>query len=75
MWTVDDCICGLTYAAFRTGLTFADVKAEMYVASDDPSMWRYRTRRMVLGCWREMKLKLFASHRAECEHHAKAAAQ
>lgn len=70
----DPCVCGLTYDAFRTGLTFADVKLEMFVTSDDPSTWRYRTRRMVLGCWRATKLQMFASHCAECEHYARGGA-
>lgn len=70
----DDCICGLAYRDFRTGLTFGDVKASMWVDSADASTWRYRTRRCVLGCWHETKLRMFASHKAECEHYARSGA-
>jgi hypothetical protein len=65
--------CGLSYDNFRTGETFASVKESMHVASDDTTTWRYRTRRMVLGCWHAMKLSLFRSHVAECEHYARSA--
>lgn len=63
--------CGLSYDNFRTGETFASVKESMFVASDDPTHWRYRTRAMVLGVWHATKRVLFASHIAECEHYAR----
>ncbi len=64
----DECpFCELSYDEFRTGMTFADVKASMRSESSDPSTWRHRTRRMVLGCWHAMKVALFSSHIAECQ--------
>lgn len=61
--------CGLSYDAFRTGQTFGGVKQSMFVNSDDPTTWRYRTRRMVLGVWHAMKVALFRSHVAECGYY------
>lgn len=63
--------CGRSYDAFRTGETFASVKSSMWTASTNPEDWCYRTRRMVLGCWHEMKVKMFRSHVGECEHYAR----
>lgn len=63
--------CGKTYDAFRTGETFASIKAAMRSESADPSTWRYRTRRMVLGFWHQLKIVMFRSHVAECEHYAR----
>lgn len=72
----DQCpACGLTYDAFRTGESFASVKASMWVDSDDSSTWRYRTRAMVLGVWHAMKVALFRSHVAECLHYARLEAE
>jgi len=60
-------VCGERYADFRTGLTFADVRRSMFVASDDPADWRYKTRRMVLGHWHEIKLLQWRERHAMCE--------
>jgi hypothetical protein len=67
----EQCVCGETYDGFRTGLDFAEVKRMMWVDSDDPSTWRYRTRRMVLGFWHALKGMMFALHCQQCEHYSK----
>jgi hypothetical protein len=41
----------------------------MWVDSDDSTLWRYKTRRMVLGYWRQIKQAMWASHCAECEYY------
>lgn len=61
----DACGCGCTYDRFSTGLTFAAVR-QMMVTGDDPTTWRNKGRRGVLGFWRELKLQLWSVHVAEC---------
>lgn len=63
---VERCDCGCTYDRFSTGLTFGAVRQMMVTGDDDPSTWRNKSRRGVLGFWRELKLQLWASHVAEC---------
>ena len=60
-------VCGLAYVDFRTGMTFADVKAEMYVASEDSADWVYKRRRCVLRRWRKIKRAMFEYHIEECK--------
>lgn len=67
----EPCCCGLSYDAFRTRESFASIKAAMRSESTDPKDWRYRTRRMVLGFWHALKMTMFLSHVAECEHYAR----
>ncbi len=59
-------ICGITYKEFRTGMTFADVKAEMYVSSEDSKDWVYKRKRCVLRRWRKIKRELWEYHLKEC---------
>jgi hypothetical protein len=47
------------YEAFRTGLTFREVRAMLWSPSDDPRQWRQKRRSSVLGKWREIKLELY----------------
>lgn len=54
--------CGAKYAEFRSGLTFADAKAEMYTGSPDPADWRSKSRRAVLGYMHERKRDLWAEY-------------
>lgn len=63
----DDCVCGKTYAEFRTGETFASVRQLLWVPSDDSSRWRHKRRHSVLGFWRELKLRMWAFHMQECQ--------
>ena len=63
------CVCGLTYERFRTGLTFGCVRSMMWSDSTDPADWRYKTRRMVLGYWHQLKLGMWRSHCAECDYY------
>lgn len=64
-------VCGIVYDDFRTGMTFADVKAEMYVASENPEDWVYKRRRCVLRRWRRIKRAMFDYHIEECKQHGK----
>lgn len=59
-------VCGITYKEFRTGMTFAEVKAEMYVSSEDSDDWVYKRRRCVLRRWRKIKIVLWEYHLKEC---------
>jgi hypothetical protein len=52
----------IEYAAFRTGITFADVRRMLWVGSDDPSDWRYKRRHTVLGHWRAIKQQMYAEY-------------
>lgn len=45
----------ITYAQFRTGLTFADARAMLWSGSDDATQWRYKRRGAVLGLMHELK--------------------
>lgn len=58
--------CGLEYNDFRTGMTFADVRALLWVSNSDPSTWRHKRRHTVLGLWREIKLNLWEQHLDMC---------
>jgi len=60
-------VCGLAYDNFRTGMTFADVKEEMYVASENSEDWVYKRRRCVLRRWHKIKLAMWEYHKDECE--------
>lgn len=60
--------CGTSYHDFRTGLTFAQVRRMMFRGSpDDPSTWRQKRRRGVLGHWREIKISMWYSEHGGCE--------
>lgn len=69
----DTCRCGVTYAEFRTHLTFADVREMMWVADDDfekarvEGRLRRRSRGNVLGYWHELKLMFWWSEHGRCE--------
>jgi hypothetical protein len=54
--------CGIRYQDFRTGLSFAEVRAMMFVGSDDSSCWRHKRRRSVLGFWHELKRQQWLYH-------------
>jgi hypothetical protein len=51
---------GTGYDTFRTGMTFRAVRRMMAGSSADPSTWRCRNRRAVLGFWHELKQQLWA---------------
>jgi hypothetical protein len=50
----------VSYEDFRTGLTFREVRAMLWVSSSDPRDWRYKRRRTVLGHWRALKQQMYA---------------
>lgn len=47
--------------------TFATVKEEMFVASDDPKQWKRRSRGVVLGRMFEHKQEFWRAHLDACE--------
>jgi hypothetical protein len=57
----------MAYDDFRTGETFATVRQSMRVGTDDPTQWRNKRRRGVLGRWRELKVQLWDWHIHECK--------
>jgi hypothetical protein len=59
--------CGARYGDFKTGLTYQEVFICLWTSSDDPSDWRYKKRRTVLGYWHSLKKKAFAEHIEMCE--------
>lgn len=56
--TPPPCVCGATYATFRLGMTFAEVRRMMWDQRDPrrPGWWRQKRRSGVLGFARELKL-------------------
>jgi hypothetical protein len=52
----------VTYAEFRTGLTFRDVRQMLWSGSDDPRTWRYKGRHTVLGFWHQLKQQLYEQY-------------
>lgn len=73
---LDACpVCGQTYDAFRTELSFGAVRAEMFTTNPDPATWRQKRRSSVLGFWHERKVVLFRFHVQECEHYARLEAE
>jgi hypothetical protein len=67
-WLVNEVcpVCGLTYNDFRTGLTFAEVKACMHVESEDCVDWVYKRRKGVLRKWKKIKQLMWRFHIEEC---------
>lgn len=63
------CVCGERYDRFRSGHTFASVRAEMVVATEDTSQWRQKRRGGVLGYWRELKLAAWNLKHGNCPAH------
>lgn len=49
----------IPYAKFRTGLSFAQVRAMLWSASDDPATWRQKSRGVVLGLWHQLKREMY----------------
>jgi hypothetical protein len=54
----------VTYRQFRTGLDFATVRAMLWVASDDRSTWKHKSRGVVLWHWRQLKQAMWAEYLA-----------
>lgn len=54
----------ITYAQFRTGLTFADARRMLWSNSTDTSDWKYKRRGTVLGFMRALKQEMWAEFRA-----------
>jgi hypothetical protein len=60
--------CGICYEDFKTGFTYADVYAMLWSGSEDPSTWKYKRRRTVLGLWHSLKSQMWEAHLAACEY-------
>lgn len=58
--------CGISYADFRTGLSYQDVFGMLWVADPDPQTWRQKRRASVLGFWHELKLGMWREHLELC---------
>lgn len=54
--------CGITYGEFRTGITFREARANLWSPDEDPSHWRYRRRRTVLGYMFALKQMWWKMH-------------
>ena len=52
--------CGLTYARFRTGLTYRQVYHLIFDR-------KHKRRRGVLGYWHQLKREMWAEHNEDCE--------
>jgi hypothetical protein len=64
----DKCpFCGLTYGDFKTGLTYQEVFICLWTQSEDPSDWRYKKRRTILGYWHSLKKAAWLEHKQMCE--------
>jgi len=59
----------MRYDAFRAPgqPTFAEIKQEMFVASEDSSKWKRRSRGVVLGRMYEYKQDAWKQHLDACE--------
>lgn len=57
----------IPYDAFRTGLTFATVRAMLWSPGPDPSTWRYKRRHTVLGMWRQIKREMYDEYLRQLE--------
>jgi hypothetical protein len=59
--------CGLIYDEMRTGLTYSCIYSMLWSASEDPSTWRYKRRRTILGLWHSIKRDQWYDHLRYCE--------
>lgn len=57
----------MRYEDFRTGLTFSDVRRMLWVDNPDPSTWRHKSRGVVLGYWRSLKLQMWDTYQRQTE--------
>jgi hypothetical protein len=69
------CVCGATYAEFRLGMSFADVRRMLWDQEDPnrPGWFRQKRRHCVLGYARELKLLAWDSVHGYCETMTEAA--
>jgi hypothetical protein len=65
----------ISYRAFRTGLTFADVYRMLWSADPDPTTWKHKSRGVVLWHMRRIKQELYAEYVAREEAAAAARAR
>lgn len=60
-------ICGVTYEAFKTGMSFGDVRMMLWVGDPDYDKWKYKRRHTVLGLWHSIKKSMWDEHVYMCE--------
>lgn len=53
------------YREFRTGLTYRDVYLMLWVPSEDKTLWRHKSRGVVLGLWHQIKKELYDRYLGE----------
>lgn len=58
----------ITYAQFRTGLTFADARRMLWSNSSDSADWKHKRRGTVLGYMRSLKQQMWAEFCAQFPH-------
>jgi hypothetical protein len=64
----EQCVCGLKYKSFRTGIhSFADVRMMLWDGSSKSERWRYKRRNTVLGLWFQIKRLMWKEHQEMCE--------
>lgn len=49
----------ITYSQFRTGLTFADARAMLWMNTTDKTQWKHKRRGSVLGFMRALKQEMW----------------
>lgn len=49
----------ITYAQFRTGVTFTEARRMLWSSNDDSTTWKYKRRGSVLGFMRAIKLAMW----------------
>jgi len=59
-------VCGLEYRDLDTGLDYQAVFDLLWVADNDPQLWRHKGRHSVLGLWHEIKQSMWADHVEMC---------
>ena len=61
-------MCGLKYKDFRCSLkAFSEVKEQMFIPSEqDPTKWKYKRKKGVLGYWHMVKKTEWQHHLDDC---------
>lgn len=69
------CVCGATYAEFRLGMSFADVRQMLWDQEDPnrPGWFRQKRRNSILGYCRELKLHAWDLLHGYCAQEEEAA--
>ena len=60
-------VCLLAYEKFRTGENYRSVYASLWRASEEPTAWRNKRRKGILGAWHGLKRMMWDNHLRQCE--------